>query len=116
VATVDVPVLMKSVTAPELAQWLHDDKRQRPLLLDVREPWEFQICRIDGSELIPLGALAVRVRELDRMRPTVCICHHGNRSAHATLFLMQHGFADVYNLTGGVDAWARQVDPAMPVY
>ncbi len=107
---------MKSVTAPELAQWVQDAQRPQPLLLDVREPWEFELCRIRGSELIPLRALAVRFRELDRSRPIVCICHHGRRSAHATMFLMQHGFTDVYNLTGGVDAWARQVDPAMPTY
>lgn len=107
---------MKSLTAPELAQWLKDESRARPFLLDVREPWEFQLCRIDGSELVPLRALGVRMRELDRLRPTVCICHHGNRSAYGTTFLMQHGFTDVYNLTGGVDAWARQVDPAMPTY
>lgn len=107
---------MKTLTAPELARWLRDETRPRPLLLDVREPWEFQVCRIDGSELIPIRALAARYEELDRERPIVCICHHGRRSAHVTLFLMQRGFADVYNLTGGVDAWARQVDPAMPVY
>ncbi len=107
---------MKSLTAPELAQWLRDESRPRPLLLDVREPWEFQICRIDGSALIPIRTLAARIDELDRTRPIVCICHHGNRSAYVTLFLTQQGFSDVYNLTGGVDAWARQVDSAMPVY
>ncbi|MEW5878987.1 MAG: rhodanese-like domain-containing protein [Pseudomonadota bacterium] len=107
---------MKSVTASELARWLHDEARPKPLLLDVREPWEFEICRIEGSRLIPMRALPVRVGELDRDRPIVCVCHHGNRSAHVTRFLMHQGFADVYNLTGGVDAWARQVDPAMPTY
>lgn len=107
---------MKTITAAELDPWLRDETRPRPLLLDVREPWEFQICRIEGSELIPIRALAVRFEELDRERPIVCICHHGNRSGYATMLLMQHGFTDVYNLAGGVDAWARQVDPAMPVY
>ncbi|GAB4468319.1 MAG: rhodanese-like domain-containing protein [Burkholderiaceae bacterium] len=107
---------MKSVTAPELARWLRDETRPQPLLLDVREPWEFQICRIEGSKLIPIRTLAARLDELDRERPIVCVCHHGNRSAHVAIFLMHQGFADVYNLTGGVDAWSRQVDPAMPVY
>lgn len=107
---------MKTITAAELDQWLRDPLRPRPRLIDVREPWEFAICRIDGSELVPLRALPARLPTLQRSQPTVCICHHGNRSGYATMFLMQHGFTDVYNLAGGVDAWARQVDPAMPVY
>jgi rhodanese-related sulfurtransferase len=107
---------MKTLSAIELAHWLRDGARPRPFLLDVREPWEFQICRIEGSELIPLRALGARVYDLDRARPTVCICHHGNRSAYAAMFLAQHGFHDVYNLTGGVAAWSREVDPAMPTY
>ncbi|MFN3565398.1 MAG: rhodanese-like domain-containing protein [Burkholderiaceae bacterium] len=107
---------MKTLTAPELARWLKDETRPKPLLLDVREPWEFQICRIDGSEPIPIRTLPMRIGQLDRERPIVCICHHGNRSALATMFLLNHGFTDVHNLTGGVDAWARQVDPAMPTY
>jgi rhodanese-related sulfurtransferase len=107
---------MKSVSARELAAWLADDIRGRPLLLDIREPWETQICRIDGSELVPMQALAARLPGLDGARPIVCICHHGGRSAHVAMFLARHGYEDVYNLTGGVDAWARQVDTAMPTY
>jgi rhodanese-related sulfurtransferase len=107
---------MKTVSAPELAHWLADPQRPRPLLLDVREPWEQQICQISGSELVPMRALPARVNELDRDQPVVCICHHGGRSAHVALFLARQGFADVYNLTGGVDAWARQVDVQMPTY
>lgn len=107
---------MKTLSATELARWLNDGSRPPPFLLDVREPWEYQICRIEGSELIPLRALAARVFDLNRAQPTVCICHHGNRSAHAAMFLAQHGFHDVYNLTGGVAAWSREVDPAMPTY
>lgn len=107
---------MKTISAPELAHWLADPQRPRPLLLDVREPWEQQICRIDGSELVPMRALPARLNELDPARPTICICHHGGRSAHVAMFLARQGFAEVYNLTGGVDAWARQVDNRMATY
>jgi rhodanese-related sulfurtransferase len=107
---------MKSVSAPELSAWLADKEREAPVLLDVREPWETQICRIDGSELVPMRALPARLHELNPSDPIVCICHHGGRSAHVTIFLARQGFEDVYNLTGGVDAWARQVDAAMPTY
>lgn len=107
---------MKSLTAAELADWLADERRQRPLLLDVREPWETQICAIPGSECVPMREVPAAIERLDRERPIVCICHHGTRSAHVAMFLLRQGFDDVYNLTGGVDAWARQVDPAMPVY
>ena len=107
---------MKSVSATELSNWLADKGRKAPVLLDVREPWETQICCIDGSELVPMRALPARLHELDPADPIVCICHHGGRSAHVTIFLARQGFEDVYNLTGGVDAWARQVDAAMPTY
>jgi rhodanese-related sulfurtransferase len=107
---------MKTVSARELATWLADELREKPLLLDVREPWEMQICCIEGSELVPMQTLPSRLQEIDAGRPIVCICHHGRRSAYAAMFLAQQGFDDVYNLTGGVDAWARQVDTAMPIY
>jgi rhodanese-related sulfurtransferase len=107
---------MKTVSARELATWLADELREKPLLLDVREPWEMQICSIDGSEPVPMRMLPSRLHALDAERPIVCICHHGGRSAHVAMFLAHHGFHDVYNLTGGVDAWARQVDTAMPTY
>ena len=107
---------MKTISAAELADWLADEHRERPLLLDVREPWETQICAIPGSEQVPMREVPTALERLDRERPIVCICHHGGRSAHVAMFLLRQGFADVYNLSGGVDAWARQVDPAMPVY
>jgi rhodanese-related sulfurtransferase len=107
---------MKSVSAPELSAWLADKGRAAPVLLDVREPWETQICRIEGSVLMPMQSLPARIHELDPSQPTVCICHHGGRSAHVAMFLARQGFENVCNLTGGVDAWARQVDTAMPTY
>ncbi len=107
---------MKQLSVVELSEWLADAHRAPPLLLDVREPWEFALCRIQGSELAPLRQLGTRLAALDRERPTVCVCHHGNRSFHAGLALERSGCRDVYNLVGGVDAWARQIDPKMATY
>jgi rhodanese-related sulfurtransferase len=107
---------MKTLSVHELAEWMDDEKRPQPLLLDVREPWEQQICRIDGSELVPMRTVPAKVNELEPDRPVVCVCHHGHRSMYVAMFLEQHGYADVYNLEGGVDAWARQIDKAMAIY
>ena len=107
---------MQHVSAPELAQWLADDARPQPLLLDVREPWEYQTCHIDGATAMPMRTVPARLAELDPAQPVVCICHHGARSMQVASFLEQNGFADVTNLTGGVHAWALQVDNSMPTY
>ena len=107
---------MRHLSAPELAQWLADDARPRPVLLDVREPWEFQTCHIDGSTAVPMRTVPARLAELDPDVPVVCICHHGARSMQVANFLEQNGFPDVSNLTGGVHAWALQVDNNMPTY
>lgn len=107
---------MRNVTPAQLQAWLADPARGRPQLLDVREPWEFQTCRLDASLLMPMRSVPARLGELERAAPVVVICHHGTRSLQVAYFLQQHGFAEVYNLAGGLDAWARAVDPAMPVY
>jgi len=107
---------MRNISPGELSAWLQDPARPAPLLLDVREPWEFEKCRIDGARLVPLRELPARFAELDAAAQTVVICHHGGRSMQAALFLERQGFGGVHNLAGGVDAWARSVDPAMPVY
>ena len=99
-----------------LCAWLADPARGKPQLLDVREPWEFQTARLAGSTLLPLRELPARFGELDAGADTVVICHHGGRSMQAAIFLERQGFARLHNLAGGVDAWARSVDPAMPVY
>lgn len=109
-----MPVM--NIAPAELSAWLSDPARGKPQLLDVREPWEFQTCRIENAQLVPLRELPARLGELDQDRETVVICHHGGRSLQAAMFLEQQGFAHVHNLAGGVDAWARSVDPAMPVY
>ncbi len=107
---------MKNLQPTELAAWLADSGRGQPQLVDVREPWEHEKCRIERSQLLPLRDLPARAGELDAQAETVLICHHGGRSMQAALFLERQGFARVYNLTGGVAAWAASVDPAMPQY
>jgi len=87
-----------------------------PVLLDVREPNEFEYCHIDGSVHMPMASVPARVSELDRDAETVVICHHGGRSMQVAMFLKQQGFSNVINLAGGVSGWARQVDPSMPQY
>ncbi|MFT7287226.1 MAG: rhodanese-related sulfurtransferase [Halieaceae bacterium] len=107
---------MQSLTAPELAEWLESTERQKPVLLDVREPWEFQTCHMVGAFSIPMNTLPDKLSELDAGNPIVCICHHGVRSMDVALFLKKQGFSQVINLTGGVHAWALQVDNTMPTY
>lgn len=103
------------MSATELAQYLSECE-QAPVLLDVREPWEFQLGHIRDSVLIPLGQLLHSLETLDNQQETVVICHHGVRSMRAAYVLEHHGFDRVINLRGGVDAWAKEVDPAFPQY
>jgi rhodanese-related sulfurtransferase len=107
---------VRNIAPPALSAWLADTARGKPQLLDVREPWEFQTCRLENSRLVPLRELPARVAELDPAAETVVICHHGARSMQAAMYLERNGFASVHNLAGGVAAWARSVDPSMPVY
>jgi rhodanese-related sulfurtransferase len=107
---------MQQMTAPELAQWLADSSRPAPFLLDVREPWEFETCHIAGSTLMTMHTIPARIDDLDEDATIVCICHHGARSMQVAAFLERNEFKHVINLTGGVHAWALQVDPAMPTY
>jgi adenylyltransferase/sulfurtransferase len=87
-----------------------------PVLIDVREPWEAELVSIPGSVLIPLGELPNRTAEIDPDADVVLYCHHGSRSDRALQFLQRLEFANVRHLTGGIDAWAVKVDPALPRY
>jgi rhodanese-related sulfurtransferase len=107
---------MKQIRPAELAAWLADAGRAKPLLLDVREPWEYEAARIAGSQLVPMGEVPSRIAELDHSAEVVAICHHGGRSMQVALFLEKNGFAAVHNLVGGLDAWSRTVDPSVPLY
>jgi rhodanese-related sulfurtransferase len=104
------------ITPQLLQQWLSDGGRKPPVLLDVREPWEYQTCRIEGSTLAPMNTIPARAQELDPGMETVVICHHGARSFQVALFLERNGFSNLYNLQGGINAWADQVEPTMPRY
>ncbi|MDT3671441.1 MAG: rhodanese-like domain-containing protein [Aromatoleum sp.] len=106
---------MRQMTVAELAERLAVGG-DKPVLLDVREPWEFEICHIEGSQPMPMGSVPARAGELDAQAETVVVCHHGGRSAQVGMFLERQGFRNVINLAGGVAAWAAQVDPAMPRY
>ena len=107
---------MKNIAPTELAAWLSDPRREPPLLLDVREPWEWQTARIEGARHMPMREVPARVGEIERDREVIAICHHGGRSQQVAMFLEKNGFAKVHNLVGGVDAWSRTVDPAVPLY
>ena len=88
------------------------------LLLDVRTAEELTIASIDGAHHIPLDALPMRLGELNdwQNKEVVCMCHHGMRSARAQQILLSSGFANVRNLTGGIHAWATEIDPDMAQY
>jgi rhodanese-related sulfurtransferase len=107
---------MNQISPRELAAWLADPERDKPLLLDVREPWEHEKARIESAQLIPMRELPARVGELDPGSEVVAICHHGGRSMQVALFLEKQGFKRVHNLAGGIDAWSRTVDSAIPLY
>ena len=102
------------MSAHELKQKM--DAREPFELIDVRETYEYEIARIDGARLIPLGEIAERADELRRDRPIVFHCHSGRRSAEAVRLLQQRGFGNIYNLEGGIDAWSDQIDPGVPKY
>jgi rhodanese-related sulfurtransferase len=109
---------MQQLPVTEVRQWAAD--AGSPLLLDVREPWEFELAaiRIDGATTLnlPMGQIPQRLAELDPAQPILCICHHGMRSAQVVAFLERAGFDSVYNLAGGIDAWSTGVDPSVPRY
>ena len=107
---------MQYLTPAQLSEWIADDSRSKPVLLDVREPWEFELCRLEDSIHIPMASVPVRMEELDSERDLVMICHHGARSYQVASFLEQRGFTRLYNLESGIDGWARTVDPSMPKY
>jgi rhodanese-related sulfurtransferase len=107
---------MKQITPAQLAAWLADVKREKPVLLDVRESWEWELARLEGAQHIPMRDIPARLAELDDEREVVAICHHGGRSQQVAMFLEKNGFAKVHNLQGGVDAWSRTVDPTVPLY
>jgi molybdopterin/thiamine biosynthesis adenylyltransferase/rhodanese-related sulfurtransferase len=108
------PFMDDEITVTELKALI--DRGEAPTILDVREPYEHQICRIDGAVLIPMRDLPARVHELDANADLVVQCRSGVRSANATAWLRQQGFTRARNLRGGILAWIDQVDPTQPKY
>lgn len=90
--------------------------RDDVVLLDVREPEELALAAVPGALHLPLGDVPARAAELDPEREYLVLCHHGVRSAHAALFLLRQGFRRVRNVTGGIEEWARTVDPGVGRY
>ena len=86
------------------------------LLVDVREPDEYELARVEGARLLPLSLFNEWAPSLDPERETVFICHHGVRSAQVCAFLARQGFRKLYNLAGGIDRWSAEVDPSVPRY
>ena len=110
-------MLYMSIT--QLAAIQLQDKLQKNddlLLLDVREVNEYEYARIEGSQLLPLSLIPLKVNELDAERETVLICHHGVRSMQASVYLENRGFRCLYNLQGGIDAWSILCDSSVPRY
>lgn len=104
---------MQNLSATELQQHL---KNHQPLLLDVREPWEWEKCHLADSLLIPMREVSQQLDRLDKTQEIVIICHHGIRSMQVARYLELSGFEQVINLQGGIDAWAKQVDQSVALY
>lgn len=105
---------IREITPRDL-QKLLEPALHRPLLLDVREPWEAEIAQIPGSLLIPLRSLPQRLQEIPKGRDLAIYCHHGMRSLSAGAFLAGHGYT-VMSLAGGIDLWAREIDSTIATY
>ena len=113
--------MIEQVPPAALADWFAATAPEGvPLLLDVRQPAEWQAASVRpaGAELLqmPMHTLPARLAELDPQRPVAVLCHHGGRSMQVAMFLIHHGFERVANVTGGIDAWALQLDPGLPRY
>ena len=117
--------MVLQVAPSEFAQWRDKlssagEQAARPVMLDVREPWELQTACVqeDGFDLlrIPMREVPQRLAELDPGQPMACLCHHGMRSQQVAHYLAQNGFTAVVNLQGGIAAWAQQLDSSVPQY
>jgi|SRR6266851_10386967 rhodanese-related sulfurtransferase len=112
--------ILEDMLASEITPQAFAQQRQQPnapLLLDVREPWEYQSASLPNSLLMPMGEVASRAhQELDPDAPIVVLCHHGARSLSVTMWLRNQGFEHAQSLAGGIDAWSRTIDPTVPRY
>jgi rhodanese-related sulfurtransferase len=106
----------REIDAAQLRALLDSPNGSAPQMLDIREPWEIEICAFEGSINIPMGFVPQHVSRLPRDGMIVVVCHHGRRSAHVTEWLRGNGFDNAVNLAGGIDEWARLCDSNMKTY
>lgn len=113
--------MIAQIRPSQLEHWFQSAQDAcQPLVLDVREPHELAVARVqeEGLEVmaIPMGIIPVRLAELDATRPIACLCHHGARSMQVAMFLQSRGFSQVANIAGGIDAWSVERDPRIARY
>ncbi len=106
---------MRELTPRQVQEFLQQADT-KPLLLDVRESWEYDICHIEGSTLLPMSQISEQLETLDKTQEIILICHHGMRSRQVGVYLSGNGFDKLINLQGGIEAWAQEVEPTMPHY
>ena len=112
--------MIVQIRPADLQDWLRQHEGTLPVVLDVREPWEVEIAHVktNGFELvsIPMAAIPARLKELQKSRPTACLCHLGGRSMEVAMYLERQGFKTVANISGGIHAWSLESDPSVPMY
>jgi adenylyltransferase/sulfurtransferase len=109
-----LPINDLEITPQSLRQRL--DRGDKLLLIDVREPWEHQLCSIDGAKLLPMGTIPANLQSLDTGDDVICYCHHGVRSLDVTVWLRGQGVEGAMSLAGGIDRWSTEIDPNVPRY
>lgn len=102
------------ITPAEMKERLN--RGENFLLVDVREPWEYELCRIDGAKLIPMGSIPANLQALDVDEAVVCYCHHGMRSMDVAVWLRGQGVQRAKSLAGGIERWSLEIDPRVPRY
>lgn len=111
------PMLNYEISSLELRELLASGGAESCILLDIREPWEFEEARIEDSLLMPMGEVRARAdQELSREARIIAICHHGVRSMSIAAWLREQGFEGAQSLRGGIDAWSTEIDPSIPKY
>jgi rhodanese-related sulfurtransferase len=112
---------MQQISPAQFIDWLTTATTHgQPLVLDVRETWECELASIAPAgcevQIMPMQSVPNRLVELNKNRPIACLCHHGSRSMQVASFLENHGFQNIVNISGGINAWSNQVDASIPVY
>jgi rhodanese-related sulfurtransferase len=106
--------MVRNIPPAQAAQWLLERPEFR--LIDVREPWEWEAVHLEHAHLFPMSQIVKRFKELPHGHPLIMLCHHGIRSYAMAVMLEQNGFHEVYNVRGGIDAWAQEVDNSLARY